>query len=1106
MKRDCSRGTSGQPTGRRLETAGSQWQEGRLDLFGINPSDRAADFLSGREWPAARRFPTNRRRDHVRDVVWEDLVSSRDPLLVAGYSAIGMIVELIAAWGTGPDVGHLRLVIGAEPFESTRHSFRSDRKEFTDESRRYWLETRGVSLRLSAKVLQALEAVESGKVLARFVHGTTRMHAKMYIGAQAATLGSSNFTEFGLVRQFEANARFELRTERQRYRDVVAIAENYWAAGEDWSDELARLLEALLRVVTWQEALARACAELLTGAWAERYINGPMTQDRGLWPSQRAGIAEALWILENVGSVLVADATGSGKTRMGAHLVRAARDRLWRTGRVRHDLTVLVGPPAVIDTWENEALGIGVSMTPVSHGRLSRSAGTDGGRAQLAVKGAQILAVDEAHNFLNAQANRTQRVRHSLADNVMLFTATPISRGASDLLNLIGLLGPDNFDDATLGILGRLDRQGSSGVLTPDELVTIRREIQRFTVRRTKSQINELVDLDAAAYVDKETGRVCRYPKHLARTYPTGETSGDNAVAERIRSIAESLVGLAQLERRIAVPDGLRQIYTDEEWLRFRLRSATALARHHVFEALRSSRAALVEHLSGTAVAASRFDLDPRFKSADTGDVIGKLERLADEGPPLLDLECAVDPLLTDPSMWATACTTERGRYAAIAAEVHTLSDAREQTKVSLLAGLFAEHDAVLVFDRHPITLAVLEVMLRATGLEDADVIVATGGSRSQKTQLIRRFALDGSGRAIALCSDAMNEGLNLQRASCIVHLDLPTTLRVAEQRVGRVDRMNSPHDNIESWWPEDGPAFATRAYEKLVRRARESEELLGANLRLPEFERGLDDRSVVTTASQVSELEGPGTDSWDGIQDALEPVRRIVLGGDALVPPDVYAAYQDNSARVMARVAPVASTRPWAFFAIAAIAQGAPRWMLIDGHEPLTDLGAVAERLRELLGDYPPNRELDEVAVAELNRFLDVATSQERLLLPRRMRRALDQMSSVLRQWAIRARRAGDERRADEWLALEALASPDGPPVDPFLVAERWISVVTPVLERHRELLRRARYVLLRDIEPSLISDPLAYEEVLEVFVGLPTATPLEERVSACILGVPAR
>ena len=33
--------------------------------------------------------------------------------------------------------------------------------------------------------------------------------------------------------------------------------------------------------------------------------------------------------------LIVADATGSGKTQMGAHLVRAVRDRMWSTGRAR---------------------------------------------------------------------------------------------------------------------------------------------------------------------------------------------------------------------------------------------------------------------------------------------------------------------------------------------------------------------------------------------------------------------------------------------------------------------------------------------------------------------------------------------------------------------------------------------------------------------------------------------------------------------------------------------------------------------------------------------------------------------------------------------------
>ena len=101
-------------------------------------------------------------------------------------------------------------MLGAEPFTTSRHTFRSDRKEFTDEARQYWLEERGVSLRLSAKVLQAIKVLEAGTLKARFVHGVNRLHAKVFVGAVAATVGSSNFTGYGLSHQFEANARFEL--------------------------------------------------------------------------------------------------------------------------------------------------------------------------------------------------------------------------------------------------------------------------------------------------------------------------------------------------------------------------------------------------------------------------------------------------------------------------------------------------------------------------------------------------------------------------------------------------------------------------------------------------------------------------------------------------------------------------------------------------------------------------------------------------------------------------------------------------------------------------------------------------------------------------------
>ena len=129
-------------------------------------------------------------------------------------------------------------------------------------------------------------------------------------------------------------------------------------------------------------------------------------------------------------------------------------------------------------------------------------------------------------------------------------------------------------------------------------------------------------------------------------------------IAEQIRPIAESLVGIAQLERRLTVPPGLQHLYSDEEWLRFRLRSAGGLARHHVLEALRSSRAAVVEHLSGTAAAADHFG-HPRFKATDTGDVIAKLKSLAVEGPPQVDLGCEVDTWLIEPELWAAECQGE---------------------------------------------------------------------------------------------------------------------------------------------------------------------------------------------------------------------------------------------------------------------------------------------------------------------------------------------------------------------------------------------------------------------------------------------------------------
>lgn len=147
--------------------------------------------------------------------------------------------------------------------------------------------------------------------------------------------------------QIEGNVRFQAGDEL-RFGEAVQLAESIWTLGENFKRELDNLLTRLLSFVSWEDALGRAVAEILEGRWSTLLDHGTSaSEETELWPSQRSGVAQSMWILGNVGSVLVADATGSGKTRMGAHLVRGLIDHNLRTGRARRDLPVMICPPAV---------------------------------------------------------------------------------------------------------------------------------------------------------------------------------------------------------------------------------------------------------------------------------------------------------------------------------------------------------------------------------------------------------------------------------------------------------------------------------------------------------------------------------------------------------------------------------------------------------------------------------------------------------------------------------------------------------------------------------------------------------------------------------------
>lgn len=382
---------------------------------------RSAKIRNITDWPEQQRFPLNFAKNKVEEIVLNDIRASTSPLIITGFTSLDYLIDFVTALD-GEQPKSISILFGSEPSPARRKEYSLKKSNFPQEVVDYWLEA-GISLRLCYKILIFKEMIENGRIVNRYIPDEkNKLHAKIFLAESAATLGSSNFSFTGFRKQLEANVRFDAQKEPKRYREVEQIAKNYWELGEDYNQGLLDLLQQLLQVVSWEEALGRACGELLEGEWAQRYIkNKYVSSGNELWPSQKTGIAQALWMVENAGSVLVADATGSGKTRMGAHLLRSIMDRIWSTGRVRKDITALVCPPNFVkEAWKKEAVECGLPLSVLSHGILSYEKSEKHEEILKTVRRAQSLAVDEAHNFLNPTSSRTRSLLGNMADVMVI--------------------------------------------------------------------------------------------------------------------------------------------------------------------------------------------------------------------------------------------------------------------------------------------------------------------------------------------------------------------------------------------------------------------------------------------------------------------------------------------------------------------------------------------------------------------------------------------------------------------------------------------------------------------------------------------------------------
>ncbi|MFO8232736.1 MAG: SNF2-related protein [Longimonas sp.] len=1068
-------------------------------------------------WPAPHRFALNETERTVGTRLDDLFAASEQVLFLTGYTSLAHLARFFSRHDVGERT--IEIVLGNQPTPDTRGTF-VDTLPVDEQARAFWME-RGISVLSGRGITRLIAAIDTGHV--RF-YESRDLHAKIYIGDTEALIGSSNFSQMGLHRQREANVRFAADTHDYRY--LRAIAERFRDDATDCSASIRALLHDLLQFVTWPEALARGAAELLEGEWITRYPDiARLLRNQSLWPHQEQAIAQGLWILDTRGSVLVADATGSGKTRLGTHLLYSLMNRLWARGQGPRTNTTVVCPPQVVDNWSLEMHSVPgqQSLNAISHGLLSQGAHRD--RLATRIQQTNILFLDEAHNYLATNSKRSKIIASSVADYTGLLTATPLNRGPKDLLRMIELMGLDTLSDDEFDTYKTLAHQ--PGRLEPAQIDDLRSIVGQYTIRRTKRDLNRFVERNPEGYRDAN-GRLCQYPEHRCKTYPTGETHTDRDLAVQIADYARRLRGLQWIY--LTPPKSIRgPLDKEEQFFEQMCNAARGLVGYFVRSAMQSSRAALLEMIHGTEEAASMLDFPPGRKT-ESGDFLTSLDALRQEPP------TAKNALSISLPAWLTTdfdetVDREQSLLRKISECARQMSAARTEARIRQIRSVQQEHPVLLVFDSRPLTLRHLHHALQHAS-HSTEIVVADGSlTNAQRRALTERLGLDGSAtRLLVLCSDAMSEGLNLQRASAVILLDTPSVIRIAEQRVGRVDRMNSPHDAIEVHWPDNSPPFRTQTRDLLIERHRATHNLLGSNITLPntmvdtfddlatEDDQDVDADALIEEYFDHREHEGAAP-----LNDAFQPVRALVTDSpDAeappLISPPVYEQVAELSASAWSRVSVVRGDAPWGFFCIRATSERAPRWVFM--HEKrsapgtlslhatpwtcLTHLDAIATQLRTRLPHVESlnadtafaNWEPVEKALTSMMKAL---RHHERDLLSHKARHALTLLNDVCTHY--QSTTSDPDRKRYCNFVLSHLRGTAEDTANISALADAWLRLVQP---RYVEWRRtQSGIVRLQDMLPSLVETPIPTSDLRELAHALVPEPHFDQRLAAAIIAL---
>jgi len=458
---------------------------------------------------------------------------------------------------------------------------------------------------------------------------------------------------------------------------------------------------------------------------------------------------------------LLADEVGLGKTIEAGALIRQFLDH-HREGRV-----LVLAPIHLHKQWEEELQRCFITS---AHGEawieISDLAAYDSWPSDPV----DVLVVDEAHHLGRSRGRAGGAYAHLLpiahqAKEVLLLSATPVRSNEADYLDLLHLLDPEHYD------IDGVD-QFRRRVELRDDLANLHRalipDLDKFDLEDLQSTFENLYPDDAASI----------------ESFRDAAEASDDDRAQLVADLKDRLSETYRIHHRL-IRTRRSGAATESLTVRGRKRDADFVKKLEIPNHLDAAKNALLDGFRQHLLEATESG------TAETSEVVNAFRDLAERcgsGPRALlstrnpSENSDIHPLLQS---WIGNDNFP---------EFDTIETGLEEVEITTATYL---RDITLAVPaiKKAVIFTMYEEVAQATANSLAELWSeeriarhVTSADPSSNSDELDRWLHTGDCKVL-VCDNSAEEGVNLQCADLLIHLDLPWQVPRLEQRIGRCDR-----------------------------------------------------------------------------------------------------------------------------------------------------------------------------------------------------------------------------------------------------------------------------------------------------------------------------